>query len=107
MAPLGACLGHGPADTSGHERSLPDTQVLLFTCRNDQCQPLPLDWFFPDTEEVTGSNPVAPTRHHPRSGRVFTPGLLYQESVSGSWGSKRAATASERRVDRALLGRMR
>jgi hypothetical protein len=27
---------------------------LPFTCRNDRCQPLPLDWFFPDTEEVTG-----------------------------------------------------
>jgi hypothetical protein len=38
---------------------------------------------------------------------VFTPGLLHQESVSGSSGSKRAATASERRVDRAPLGRMR
>ena len=58
--------------------------------------------WFADTEEVTGSNPVAPTTHQRRSGRVFTPGLLQQESVTGSSGSKRAATANSRWPDRAL-----
>jgi hypothetical protein len=51
--------------------------------------------WFADTEEVTGSNPVAPTIYSCSSGRVFAPGLLHWESLTGSSGSKRAATASE------------
>jgi hypothetical protein len=38
---------------------------------------------FADTEGVTGSNPVAPTNHRCRSGRVFAPGLLHQEPDQG------------------------
>jgi hypothetical protein len=49
---LGACLGHGPADNSRHERTVPDTLTLLFTLGNMRCQRFPVDWFFPDTEEV-------------------------------------------------------
>jgi hypothetical protein len=50
---------------------------------------------FADTEEVTGSNPVAPTRHHRSSGRVQGPGLLVQSPVARPSGSKRAAIANE------------
>jgi hypothetical protein len=59
--PLGAHLGHGPPDNKGHQRSVSDTPVPPFIWGNVRCQALPLGWFFPDTEEVTGSNPVAPT----------------------------------------------
>jgi hypothetical protein len=50
---FGACLGHGPPDNSGHKRRLTDTSALPFTWGNAECQPLPIHWFFPDTEEVT------------------------------------------------------
>jgi hypothetical protein len=49
---FGACLGHGPPDNSGHKRRLTDTSVLPFTWGNAECQPLPIHWFFPDTEAV-------------------------------------------------------
>ena len=58
---LGAYLGHGLADNSRHERTAPDSLILLFTLGNTRCQPFSTDWFFSDTEGVTGSNPVAPT----------------------------------------------
>src|SRR5215211_9357445 len=61
---FGACLGHGRADNCGHVRSLTDSSIPLSTWRNTGCQRLWIEWFFPDTEEVTGSNPVAPTRHN-------------------------------------------
>jgi hypothetical protein len=35
---LGARLGHGPADNSGYERSVPDTPCLRFTWGNAGCQ---------------------------------------------------------------------
>ena len=59
---------------------------------------------WPDTEGVTGSNPVAPTTPKRRSGRVFSPGLTCsQESLSTeSSGSNRAAPANNRPSDRAL-----
>src|SRR5512132_3667882 len=50
--------------------------------------------WFADTEEVTGSNPVAPTTQHPSSGRVRGPGILAQSPGAKSSGSKRAATAN-------------
>jgi hypothetical protein len=61
----GSCLGH----TWGmFHRTTRGTSGLSRTPRSCHlsgemfgCQSLPLDWFFPDTEEVTGSNPVAPT----------------------------------------------
>jgi hypothetical protein len=58
---LGAHLGHSPPDNHEHGRSLADTPELPFAWGNARCQPLLQDWFFPDTEGVTGSNPVA---HH-------------------------------------------
>ena len=48
---------------------------------------------FADTEEVTGSNPVAPTIYRCSLGRVCAPGLLDQASVAGPLGSTWAATA--------------
>ena len=50
---------------------------------------------FPDTEEVTGSNPVAPTLYKCRSGRVLGPGPLLSSPGASLSGSKRAATARE------------
>jgi hypothetical protein len=53
--PAWACLGHGPADNSRHWRSISDTPDLLFMWVNARYQPLPLGWFFSDTEGVTGA----------------------------------------------------
>jgi hypothetical protein len=58
---LGAYLGHGPADNSRHERTVPDTPQLLFSWGNARCQLVPIDMFFPDTEEVTESMFRCPT----------------------------------------------
>jgi hypothetical protein len=43
---FGACLGHGPPDNKGYERSVSDTPILLLIWRNALCQPLHLGWFF-------------------------------------------------------------
>jgi hypothetical protein len=49
-----------------------------------------------DTEGVTGSNPVAPTRYRRWSGRVFGPGFVIPEAVRRSRGSTWAATPLSR-----------
>jgi hypothetical protein len=48
--------------TTSQERQSPaGIPHPVSTWRNAGCQPVSIDWFFPDTEEVTGSNPVAST----------------------------------------------
>jgi hypothetical protein len=81
-------LGHGPPDYKGHERSVMDTPVLLFIWGNARCQSLPLNWFFPDTEGVTGSNPVAPTN------KALTSGNAGQLAIWGRFGGPRTGWGS-------------
>jgi hypothetical protein len=49
---------HRSIEVTGGLSRTPQTCHLPWNAR---CQPFSLGWFFPDTEGVTGSNPVAPT----------------------------------------------
>jgi hypothetical protein len=117
-SPPGACLGHGLADNHRHERSVPDTRDSLFTWENTRCQPLPSDWFFPDTEDVIRAAMSAATawsygRYRRRPGGVggraaqaplssVRAGSVPQRSSMGSSGRQRSPTVGRNRRSSAV-----